>query len=441
MKFGIYQGLISGNEKLALVGLGYVGLPLAVEFAKHVGVIGFDINKERINAYKKGIDATKEAGEIIKTTAVNFTSDPVRLREARFIIVAVPTPVKKDYSPDLTHLIDASKTIGQNLSKDSIVVFESTVYPGATEEICVPMIEKESGLKCGIDWKIGYSPERVNPGDKEHSLPCIRKVVSGMDEETVTEIQKIYNIAIRVGTFRVSNIKTAEAVKVIENSQRDVNIAFMNEMAIICGKMGIASSEVIDGMNTKWNALGFRPGLVGGHCIGIDPYYLADAAEKLGYHSRLIPDSRLINNSMSAFIADTAIQKMTGAGIRPETAAVVILGATFKENCPDIRNSKVMDIVSQLKEYGVDPVVADPWADPQTVLKEYGVELIPFKNIPQADCIIIAVAHDEYRKLSVSQVKDMFKREVPDRQKILLDVKSIFDMDELVASDMGFWRL
>ncbi len=441
MNFSIYEGLISGKEKLALVGLGYVGLPLAVEFAKHVGVIGFDINKERINEYKKGIDATNEVGEMIKTVAVDFTVDPVRLRETRFIIVAVPTPVNKDYSPNLTHLLEASKTIGKNLSKDSIVVFESTVYPGATEEICVPIIEKESGLKCGIDWKIGYSPERINPGDKEHSLTFIRKVVSGMDEETITEIQRVYDIAIKAGTFRVSNIKTAEAVKVIENSQRDINIAFMNEMAIICGKMGIDTSEVIDGMNTKWNSLGFRPGLVGGHCIGVDPYYLADAAENLGYHSRLIHDSRLINNSISSFIVNTAVKKMTEAGIRLETATVVILGVTFKENCPDIRNSKVIDIVNQFKLYNIDPIITDPWADPQTVLKEYGVELIRFKSLPKADCIIIAVSHDEYREMSVSQIKSMFKSGMPDNQKVLLDIKSIFCMDELIASGMKFWRL
>lgn len=441
MNFSIYQGLISGKEKLALVGLGYVGLPLAVEFAKHISVIGFDINKERINEYKKGIDATNEVGEMLKTTAVEFTGDPIRLRESRFIIVAVPTPVNKDYSPNLTYLIEASKTIGRNLSKDSIVVFESTVYPGATEQICVPIIEKESGLKCGIDWKIGYSPERVNPGDKEHPLTFIQKVVSGMDDETVTEIQKVYNIAIKAGTFRVSNIKTAEAVKVIENSQRDINIAFMNEMAIICGNMGIDTSEVIDGMNTKWNSLGFRPGLVGGHCIGVDPYYLADAAKKLGCHSRLIHDSRLINNSISSFIVNTAVKKMTEAGIKLETASVVILGVTFKENCPDIRNSKVIDILNQFKLYNIDPVVTDPWADPQTVLKEYGVELSRFESLPKADCIIIAVSHDEYRKMSVSQIKSMFKSGIPDNQKVLLDIKSIFCIDELIASGMKFWRL
>lgn len=441
MNFSIYQGLISGKEKLALVGLGYVGLPLAVEFAKHVGVIGFDINEKRVNEYRNGIDSTNEVGEAIKNTLVDFTSDPTRLKEAKFIIVAVPTPVKEDNSPDLAPVESASHTVGQNLTAGSIVVFESTVYPGVTEDICIPIIEKESGLKCGVDWKIGYSPERVNPGDKEHSLTFIRKVVSGMDEETVTEIQRVYDIAIKAGTFRVSNIKTAEAVKVIENSQRYVNIAFMNEIAIICDKMGIDTSEVIDGMNTKWNSLGFRPGLVGGHCIGVDPYYLADAAENLGYRSRLIHDSRVINNSISGFIVNTAVKKMTEAGIRLETASVVILGATFKENCPDIRNSKVIDIVNQLKVYNIDSIVTDPLADSQTVLEEYDVKLVPFKNVPKADCIIVAVAHDEYRKLSVSQVKDMFKSDVPDSQKVLLDIKSIFCIDELIASGVKFWRL
>lgn len=441
MNFNIYQELISGKEKIALVGLGYVGLTIAAEFAKYVDVIGFDINEKRINEYKNGIDATNEIGEEIKNVSVDFTSDPERLKEAKFIIAAVPTPVNKDYTPDLTYIASASKIIGRNLSKGSIVVFESTVYPGATEEICVPIIEKESGYKCGSEWKIGYSPERINPGDKTHTLAFIRKIVSGMDKESAEEIQKVYDIIIKSGTFVASNIKTAEAVKVIENSQRDVNIAFMNEIAIICGRLNIDTAEVINGMNTKWNALGFRPGLVGGHCIGVDPYYLTDASEKLGYKSKLILESRKVNNSISAFVASSAVNEIIKTCIEPETANVVILGFTFKENCPDIRNSKIIDIVYYLREQGFDPVVTDPWADPEIVMEEYGVQLIPFKDVPKADCIIIAVAHNEYISMPFSQVMDMFKSGIPDNKKVLLDVKSIYSIDELKASGIKFWRL
>ena len=346
----IYSGLISGSEKLALVGLGYVGMPIAVEFAKHVKVIGFDINKDRVNEYKNGIDSTNEVGEAIKKTTVDFTAAPERLREAKFIIVAVPTPVKDDNSPDLRPIEGASRTVGQNLTPGSIVVFESTVYPGVTEDICVPIIEKESGLKCGADWKIGYSPERINPGDRVHTLTSIRKIISGMDEESANEIKKVYDIVIKAGTFQVSNIKTAEAVKVVENSQRDINIAFMNEIAMICDKLKIDTDEVLAGMNTKWNALGFKPGLVGGHCIGVDPYYLTNAAEKLGYHSQIIINGRQINDSIGAYVADAAIKEMIEAGKAPKKAAVIVLGLTFKENCPDTRNSKVVDIINRLKE-------------------------------------------------------------------------------------------
>ena len=273
----VYSGLIAGKKKLALVGLGYVGMPIAVEFAKHISVIGFDINEKRINEYRSGIDSTNEVGDAIKKTTVDFTADPNRLREAKFIIVAVPTPVNDDNTPDLRPVEGASKIVGQNITPGTIVVFESTVYPGVTEDICIPIIEKESGLKCGVDWKIGYSPERINPGDRVHTLTTIRKIVSGMDEESAKEIQKVYDIVIKAGTVLVSTIKTAEAVKVVENSQRDINIAFVNEVAMICDKMGIDTDEVIYGMNSKWNALGFKPGLVGGHCIGVDPYYLTNA--------------------------------------------------------------------------------------------------------------------------------------------------------------------
>ena len=437
----IYQGLINGTEKLALVGLGYVGMPIAVEFAKHIKVIGFDINEKRVNEYKNGIDATNEVGEAIKNTTVDFTADPTRLKEAKFIVVAVPTPVKDDNSPDLRPVEGASRTVGQNLAPGSIVVFESTVYPGVTEDICIPIIEKESGLKCGVDWKIGYSPERINPGDRVHTLTTIRKVVSGMDEESAKEIKKVYDIVIKAGTFPVSNIKTAEAVKVVENSQRDINIAFMNEIAIICDKLKIDTAEVLDGMNTKWNALGFKPGLVGGHCIGVDPYYLTNAAEKLGYHSQIILNGRQVNDSMGAFVADAAIKEMIEAGMAPKKATVVILGITFKENCPDTRNSKVVDIINRLKEYEINPVVADPWADVAVAKQEYGVDLVPVDELPKADCLIVAVGHNEFRSMSMMKIKDLFKAEVPDEEKVLLDVKSLYRMDELKASNMRFWRL
>lgn len=437
----IYQGLISGKEKLALVGLGYVGMPIAVEFAKHVQVIGFDINEKRVNEYKNGIDATNEIGEAIKDTTVDFTADPSRLKEARFIVVAVPTPVNEDNTPDLRPVEGASRIVGQNLSAGSIVVFESTVYPGVTEDICIPIIEKESGLKCGVDWKIGYSPERINPGDRVHTLTTIRKVVSGMDDESANEIKKVYDIVIKAGTFPVSNIKTAEAVKVVENSQRDINIAFMNEIAIICDKLKIDTDEVLAGMNTKWNALGFKPGLVGGHCIGVDPYYLTNISEKLGYHSQIILNGRKVNDSMGAFVADAAIKEMIEAGMAPKKATVVILGLTFKENCPDTRNSKVVDIVKRLKEYDIHPIVSDAWADVEVAKHEYDIELTPWENIPKADCVIVAVGHNEYRSMSMMQLKELFKNELTDAEKVLVDVKSLYRMDELKASGMRFWRL
>lgn len=437
----IYHGLISGTEKLALVGLGYVGMPIAVEFAKHVKVIGFDINEKRVEEYKNGIDSTNEVGEAIKDTSVEFTADPSKLKEARFIVVAVPTPVNDDNSPDLRPVDGASRTVGQNLALGSIVVFESTVYPGVTEDICVPIIEKESGLKCGVDWKIGYSPERINPGDRVHTLTNIRKVVSGMDEESSNEIKKVYDIVIKAGTFPVSNIKTAEAVKVVENSQRDINIAFMNEIAIICDKLKIDTDEVLAGMNTKWNALGFKPGLVGGHCIGVDPYYLTNAAEKLGYHSQIILNGRQVNDSMGAYVADAAIKEMIEAGMAPKKAIVVLLGLTFKENCPDTRNSKVVDIIERLKEFEINPIVTDSWADPEVAKHEYNVDLVAWDQIPKADCVIVAVGHKEYRSMSMMQLKELFKPDVPDSEKVLVDVKSLYRMDELRASGMRFWRL
>jgi len=441
MKFNdIYSNLICGKSKLALVGLGYVGMPIAVEFAKHIEVIGFDINKKRISEYSQGIDSTNEVGESIKNSTVEFTSDPSKLKDARFIIVAVPTPVNSDTTPDLYPIESASRIVGQNISEGTIVVFESTVYPGVTEDICVPIIEKESGLKCGIDWKIGYSPERINPGDRVHTLTTIKKIVSGMDPESASEIKKVYDIVIKAGTVLVSNIKTAEAVKVVENSQRDINIAFMNEVAMICDRMGIDTDEVLYGMNSKWNALGFKPGLVGGHCIGVDPYYLTNAAEMLGYHSQIILNGRKVNDSMGQFVADAAIKQMIEAGLAPKKATVVIWGLTFKENCPDTRNSKVVDIINRLKEYDITPIVTDSWADKDIAKKEYNIELTPFDKVPSADCIIIAVGHTMFRNMSLMQIKNKFK-EGKDSEKVLLDVKSLYRIDELKASGLLFWRL
>ena len=438
----LYDRLILGEEKLALVGLGYVGMPIAVEFAKHIKVIGFNHNEHRIQQYKSGIDPTNEVGnDVISKTTVDFTSDEKRLGEAKFIIVAVPTPVKEDNNPDLGPLENASHIVGRNLVPGSIVVYESTVYPGVTEDICIPILEQESGLKCGSDFKVGYSPERINPGDRVHTLTNIRKIVSGMDEETCRVVKQIYDIVIKAGTFAVSDIKTAEAVKVIENSQRDINIAFMNEIAIICDKLGIDTDEVLTGMNTKWNALGFRPGLVGGHCIGVDPYYLTNMAEKLGYHSQIILNGRRVNDSMGAFVADAAIKLMIETEKAPKKSKVVILGITFKENCPDTRNSKVYDIIRRLGEYEIVPLVCDPWADPEIAKREYGVDLIPFEEICDADCIIVAVGHRDFRSLSMLQLKKLFRQDIPDKEKVLIDVKSLYRMDELKASGMSFWRL
>lgn len=438
----ITEKLIKKQANLALVGLGYVGMPIAVAFAnKGLNVIGFDLNKAKIELYKSGVDPTKEVGdEAIKNSTVEFTSDETRLKDAEFIIVAVPTPVNTDHTPDLTPVIGASTIIGRNLSKGAIVVYESTVYPGVTEDVCLPILEKESGLKCGVDFKIGYSPERINPGDKVHRLENIHKIVSGMDEESLAEIKAVYDLVIEVGTHPVSTIKTAEAIKVVENSQRDINIAFMNELAMVFDKMGIDTNEVVDGMNTKWNALGFRPGLVGGHCIGVDPYYFTYEAEKLGYHSQIILNGRIVNDGMGKFVADAAIKQMVLAGKTPKTAKVVILGLTFKENCPDTRNSKVDDIIKRLNEYEITPVVVDPWASERDAMHEYGVTLTDIKDASDADCIIVAVGHNEFKEMSLNQVKGMFKPGADD-EKVLIDVKGIYSVADLKKSGMRFWRL
>lgn len=438
----LYDKLVAGEERLALVGLGYVGMPIAVAFAsKGLSVIGFDLNEKKIELYRSGIDPTKEVGnDAVKASSVEFTSDAEKLREAKFIIVAVPTPVNLDHTPDLSPVIGASEIVGKNLTKGAIVVYESTVYPGCTEDICIPILERESGLKCGVDFKIGYSPERINPGDKVHRLENIRKIVSGIDAESLEEIKNVYDIVIEVGTYPVSNIRTAEAVKVVENSQRDINIAFMNELAMVFDRMNIDTNEVVSGMNTKWNALGFRPGLVGGHCIGVDPYYFTYQAEKLGYHSQIILNGRIVNDGMGKYVADAAVKKMIEAGQAPKHSKVAIFGLTFKENCPDTRNSKVNDVIKRLNEFGIEPMVIDPWASAEDAMREYGVKLTPVEEVKDVDCIIVAVAHNEFVSLGLEKIKTFFANR-PDCEKVLLDVKGLFDIKELDASGLKYWRL
>lgn len=438
----LYEELVNGREKISLVGLGYVGMPIAVAFAKKVKVVGFDLNKEKIDLYKQGIDPTNEVGDnAIKETSVEFTNDENKLREAKFHIVAVPTPINQDKTPDLSPVEGASKILGRNLTKGSIVVFESTVYPGVTEDVCVPILERESGLKCGIDFKVGYSPERINPGDKIHTLSNIRKIVSGMDTESLEEIKNVYNLVIEVGTYPVSSIKTAEAIKVVENSQRDINIAFMNELAMVFDRMGIDTNEVVDGMNTKWNALGFRPGLVGGHCIGVDPYYFTYEAEKLGYHSQIILSGRKVNDGMGEYVANAAIKKLILTGKAVRDAKVVILGLTFKENCPDTRNSKVADIYNSLIEYGIKPVVVDHWASDRDAIHEYGISLSKISEAKNADCIILAVAHNEFKELGLKGIKELYNPDLNADECVIIDVKGVFEVEELISSGLTYWRL
>ena len=438
----LFHEVKNSQAALAVVGLGYVGMPLAVAFAKKgLRVIGYDLNKAKIQAYKDGIDPTHEVGnEAIRNTTMEFTADETRLREACFFVVAVPTPVNADHTPDLSPVEGASEVVGRNLQKSSIVVYESTVYPGVTEDVCVPILERESGLKCGVDFKVGYSPERINPGDPVHRLENIRKIVSGMDAESLAEIKAVYDLIIEVGTYPVSTIKTAEAIKVVENSQRDINIAFMNELAMVFDRMGIDTREVVEGMKTKWNALNFYPGLVGGHCIGVDPYYFTYEAEKLGYHSQIILSGRKVNDGMGAFVADAAIKQLVLAGKVVRDAKVVILGLTFKEDCPDTRNSKVIDIVKRLEEYGIKPVIVDPQADTAEAKREYGVALTSLEDIRDADCVILAVAHREFRALSAQQLDRLFAVG-PNENKVIIDVKSILDKQALEDAGYRFWRL
>lgn len=437
----LYESILNKNEKISVVGLGYVGMPIAVAFAKKIDVIGFDLNKKKIDLYRAGIDPTNEVGDDeIKNTTVEFTADEAKLKEAKFHIVAVPTPINSDKTPDLSPVEGASRIVGRNLTKGSIVVYESTVYPGVTEGICVPILENESGLKCGVDFKIGYSPERINPGDKVHRLENITKIVSGMDDESLEEIAKVYELVIEVGVHRAGSIKVAEAAKVVENSQRDINIAFMNELAMVFDRMGIDTKEVVEAMNTKWNALGFTPGLVGGHCIGVDPYYFVYEAEKLGYHSQIILSGRKINDGMGKFVADAIIKKLILANKVVRQAKVVILGITFKENTPDTRNSKVVDIIESLREYGIEPIVVDPEADDVEAKHEYGIDLVDVKDVKNADCIVLAVAHDCFKQMGLDKI-DSFYGNLKDNEKILIDVKSIFNKNEIQKKGYSYWRL
>ena len=437
------ERLVKKDTSLAVVGLGYVGMPIAAAFAdKGLNVIGFDTNEEKIRMYESGIDPIHEIGaEKLKSLNIKYTSNESELKKARFIIVAVPTPVNADHTPDLFPVEQASTIVGRNLNPETIVVYESTVYPGVTEDICIPILERESGLACGNDFKVGYSPERINPGDKVHTLSSICKIVSATDHECLNVIQNVYNLVIEAGTYPVSNIKTAEAVKVVENSQRDLNIAFMNELAIVFDRMEIDTNEVIDGMNTKWNALGFRPGLVGGHCIGVDPYYFTYEAEKLGYHSQIILNGRIVNDSMGVYVADAAIKKMIEAGQTPKKSRVVILGLTFKENCPDIRNSKVYDITKRLNEFGIQPVVADPWASKIEAESVYHIELTDLENIKDADCVIMAVAHKEFVNMNLEELKKLYRTDLLDHEKVLIDVKGIYSIEQLKTSNLQYWRL
>lgn len=433
--------LLNREEKIAVIGMGYVGFPLAAAFTENgFEVIGFDINSKKIESYKNGIDPTLEVGneKLKKLRNLEFTSDPLKIREAKFIIIAVPTPVLKNKIPDLRPIEGASEIVGKYLTKGSIVVYESTVYPGVTEEICLPILEKESKMKCGVDFKIGYSPERINPGDKIHRVENIVKITSGMDKESSEIIGDVYGQIIKAGIHRAPSIKVAEAAKVIENSQRDINIAFVNELSMIFDKMKIDTLDVLEAAGTKWNFLPFKPGLVGGHCIGVDPYYLANKAEEIGYHADVILSGRKTNDGMGKFIAEKTIKKLIEIDKVVKGSHILIMGLTFKENCPDLRNSKVIDIVNELQEYDVKVSVTDPLADSKEAKKEYGIELIDMKKVEKVDAVIIAVSHEEYKNISLEKLKKLYS----DSQKlILIDVKGIIEKEDALNKGYESWRL
>ena len=435
----LYEEIVNRREKIALVGLGYVGMPIAVAFAKKANVIGYDCNAAKISQYQQGIDPTREVGDdVIRSTTVHFTSDEAMLRQAKFHIVAVPTPVNDDHTPNLKPIRSASRTVGRNLTPGSVVVFESTVYPGVTEEICVPILEMESGLKCGVDFKVGYSPERINPGDKVHRLETITKIVSGMDEETLDTVAKVYELVVEAGVHRAESIMVAEAAKVIENSQRDINIAFMNELSIIFNKMGIDTKAVLTAAGTKWNFLNFVPGLVGGHCIGVDPYYLTYRAEQLGYRSQVILAGRRINDNMGKHVAENIVKKLISADIPVKNAKVAILGFTFKENCPDTRNTRVIDIYRELQEYGITPVAADPVADSSEAKRLYGIEFTDLSQIRGMDAVVLAVSHSAFRELALSDFDALYNGT---HRKVMVDVKAMLNKEEFTKAGYIYWRL
>lgn len=438
----IYQELVNKETSLSIIGLGYVGMPIGIAFAKKIKTTGYDYNKEKIDLYLKGQDPTKEVGDqAIKETSLQFTNNPEDLKNAKFHIVAVPTPINHDKTPNLHPVTSATKTLGQNLTRGSYVIYESTVYPGVTEDVCIPILEEESGLKHGLDFQVGYSPERINPGDKVNTLENIVKIVSAANYDAVDEIAKVYELVIKAGIHKAPSIKVAEAAKVVENSQRDINIAFMNELALVFDRMGIDSKDVVDAMNTKWNALGFTPGLVGGHCIGVDPYYFIYEAENLGYHSQIVASGRKINDDMGRYIADKVLKKLVIAGKNPKESNVVILGLTFKEHTPDTRNSKVDDIITRLREYNMEPTVVDSWANPADAKKEYNVDLTELSDVRDADCIILAVGHDEFKTLSLNEFDELYKSDIPNDEKIMIDVKSVLDKQAFIDNGYTYWRL
>jgi UDP-N-acetyl-D-galactosamine dehydrogenase len=434
------EQIVSKKARIALVGLGYVGLPLAAAFGKVAEVIGFDISARKIEELRRGFDATGElSSEELAATSIDYTTDPARLREAAFIIVTVPTPIDDHHNPDLSPVVSASTAIGRNLAPGAIVVYESTVYPGVTEEICVPILERESGLTCGIDFKVGYSPERINPGDKVHTVDKIVKVVSGQDAETLETVARVYELVVTAGVHRAPSIKVAEAAKVIENTQRDLNIALMNELAIIFGKLGISTRDVLEAAGTKWNFLKFTPGLVGGHCIGVDPYYLTYKAETIGYHPQVILAGRRINDGMGKYVAENTVKNLIRVGKAVKGARVLVLGLTFKENVPDIRNSKVVDILRELREYEVEVLVTDPWADADEARHEYGLELVSLEAVGKVDAVVWAVAHEQFREIGPARL-----RELCDNGSgcgVVIDVKTVLDRAEVEGAGLAYWSL
>ena len=425
-------------NNIAVIGLGYVGFPLAVEFGKIRDTIGFDLSEEKVESYKHFVDPTGELSseDIRSAEKLTVTTDPGLIAQADYIIVAVPTPIDDARRPDFRPLIGASRTVGQNMKKGAIVVYESTVYPGATEEVCIPVLEEYSGLKWKQDFHIGYSPERINPGDKEHSLTVITKVVSGDDEDTLNKVADLYASIITAGVFRASSIEVAEAAKVIENTQRDLNIALMNELTIIFNKAGIDTTEVLEAAGTKWNFLPFRPGLVGGHCIGVDPYYLTYMADMLGYHPQVILSGRRINDGMGEYIAGQTVKQMINRGMSVKGSIVHVLGLTFKEDVPDLRNSKVIDVIKELESFGIVVYVHDPLAEHEEARQEYGVELMAWEDLPKADAIVMAVAHQKFLNRPVSDYLSKVHE-----NGCFIDVKAQFDKDELQAAGLTVWRL